>query len=316
MFRRRSLQQRVSNSFRVITELDLSHRYEVQAGTIALVILGLLALVGLVLSGWPRAEGGDVSVVVEFDDSRGVSVGDQVLVAGVPVGRVISVDLQEPGRVLVTLAVVARERPHRDAGAEIVALNLVGKHAVSYRPGTAPALLPADTLVRGTNADELTKHLTQVREEGATLFRRVERFATPEFARDLAGARAATAKAMRALKAVPADSVGRTLERSLLATHGVLVGLDSLAALVRAESLPVQAETLSGSLGDLIAGLGASEEALTNVRARIDSGQGTVGRLVQDSALQRELNATRRSVDLLLWKYLRRRPRAEREGGS
>jgi hypothetical protein len=58
----------------------------------------------------------------------------------------------------------------------------------------------------------------------------------------------------------------------------------------------------------LLAGVEDVRERLTAIQARIDSGQGNVGRATHDSTLRWELRAARESLDHLLLKYTGRRP--------
>jgi hypothetical protein len=58
-----------------------------------------------------------------------------------------------------------------------------------------------------------------------------------------------------------------------------------------------------------------TQERLTAIRSRMDSGQGNIGLATRDAALRRELDATREALDNLLAKYLGRKPAGGRTDG-
>ncbi|MDH5197771.1 MAG: MlaD family protein, partial [Gemmatimonadota bacterium] len=157
MAKRRSLSDRVTDSFRVLTELDLSHAYERQAGTIALIVLGVAIVVALIVTGG-RVGGSDrIAFEAEVPSAGGLASGDPVLVRGVPVGRVEGVDLIGPGHVRVRLSVDPAYAPRRDASVVLVALDLVGSQGIMYERGVAADPLPADVPVVGAAPETLAE---------------------------------------------------------------------------------------------------------------------------------------------------------------
>lgn len=303
---RRSIPQRVSDSFRVIKELDLSHVYERQAGSVTLLVLAL-AVGGAVVGGWLAWGRGRVTVVAEFDGARGLVGGDPVVVAGVSVGRVRRVELVEPGRVRVTMVVERGRRPRRDASLAIVSLNLIGDVAVSYDPGGDTVYLSDGQLLAGRAPASLDAELVGLREraEDAALASRA--FLRPDFAADVADARAATTRAQAALASAGAAPAA-ALAEALAAGQAALRSLDSLVSRVPVDSTRVRLDELGTNAGELMAGVGAFQERLAAVQQRMARGEGNVGLATRDSALRVALAATRRSLDHLLLKYLGRRP--------
>ncbi len=302
---RRSFPQRITDSFRVISELDLSHAYERQAGSLALIVLVGAVVVSAVL--WVQVLHPVVrtEVLVEFPDVRGLVVGDRVQVAGVTVGRVHRVELLGPGRVLVGLRVDPSARPRRDAHAEIVALNLVGGNAVSFSPGVADDFLGDVVLVGSAPASSAAMPALRAEAERVALAASV--FARADLQRDVAAAQAATRRAMAALAQAPADSAAAATTAALASTDALFARLDSLVgSLAGVDS--TRLAHLGASAQDLAGGLAAIQERVAVLRERVDRGDGTLARSLHDDALRRELEATRRSLRLLQEKYLGRRP--------
>jgi hypothetical protein len=139
-------------------------------------------------------------------------------------------------------------------------------------------------------------------------------FLRRDFAADLAAARAATARAREALADVP-RATRDALSEALTEGEAALRALDSLAARVPADSIKGGLAALGGNAGELMNGVGEVQARLATIQERIADGQGNVGLATRNGALRRELEATRRSLDDLLFKYLGR-PLGGRPGGG
>jgi hypothetical protein len=308
---RKSLTDRVTDSFRVLTELDLSHAYERQAGTIALGVLAIAALtiaVVLSLTAGPEHR----TVTMEFPSAAGLAGGDAVLLRGVPVGRVQKIELVGPGRVRVTASLEAALAPRRDAGAEILALDMVGNQAVSYHPGTADEMLPAGAPVPGMAAPTLAERLGELREQAAELAVQLRAF-DPEVVREgVARVEEALATARTSVQGFPADSLALAID-GLLVRGQLLVGrLDSVRAAFPDAELAVQKESLTANAAVLMGEVGAVQAGLAAVQDRMAAGEGNIGRFQKDSAFRTELDGVRRSLRHLQEKLLGRAPAAPR----
>ncbi|MET9339982.1 MlaD family protein [Nonomuraea sp. NPDC003804] len=87
-------------------------------------------------------------LVATFDDVSGLLVGDQVKIAGAPVGQVRSIRVVD-GRAEVTLEVQEAVRIPSDSEAAIRWRNAVGQRVVYLVPGTAPdRLAPGARIAR------------------------------------------------------------------------------------------------------------------------------------------------------------------------
>jgi phospholipid/cholesterol/gamma-HCH transport system substrate-binding protein len=308
MPRRRSVPQRVSDSFRAIAQLDLSHRYEQQAGLITIAVIAVLVVALLLVSGWRLGGGGKVDVVARFANVAGLSSGDLVQVSGVAVGRVRAVTLQPSGDVQVRLRLDRAMRPRRDARVQIISLGLVGDRAVDYAPGTAPEFLPEGEMLVGSVPVGLQQGLVAAAQAGRELAAGSTAFSRDDLRRDLATAQAATTRALTVLSRVQGDSLAAATADVLRASHAMFGRLDSVAAEVRAGQSSGSLQRVAASAGDLAEAAGDARNALDRMRQRLDRGEGGVARLSSDGTFRAELEATRRSLDLLLAKYGGRRP--------
>ncbi|MCT9930490.1 MCE family protein [Planotetraspora sp. A-T 1434] len=100
----------------------------------ALVTAGLLGLIGARIA---RLQTGPVyRLVAVFDDVSGLREGDQVKIAGAPVGQVETIKVLD-GRAEVTMAVERAVRVPSDSEAAVRWRDAIGQRVVYLLPGTA-----------------------------------------------------------------------------------------------------------------------------------------------------------------------------------
>lgn len=307
MPRRRSLTDRVTDSFRILTELDISHAYERQAGTIALIVLAVLVVAVVVIARQVRGPT-HVPVTMEFPGAAGIAGGDPVLLRGVPIGRVGGVRLVGPGRVQVTTSVDEQYAPRRDATAQIVALDMVGSQAVAYEPGSASEALPLGVPIAGEDAITLQQQLATLRERAQTIAVNLRDFDPAVFRDELARTQQALARAQDAARRLPADSITAGLDVLFGEGERVVARLDTVRAAFPAAQIAEQRDSLMANASVLMEQVGAIQASLGAIRERMAAGEGTVGRLQHDSTLRLELDAVRASLQALQEKLLGRRP--------
>lgn len=117
-------------------------------------IVGIFVLVGLVCLGYLSIKlgkleliGGNVyEVVAQFNTASGLKSGSAVEIAGVEVGRVRSITLNED-RAAVTLAVDKSVKLYTDTIASIKTRGIIGEKFLALSPGGGgDPLKPGDTI--------------------------------------------------------------------------------------------------------------------------------------------------------------------------
>jgi virulence factor Mce-like protein len=109
----------------------------------------LLALAGVVVAVILLGQGSPTyKLRLQMSNANGVRNGSQVLLGGVPVGTVGSLDLGPRDSVIATLNLNPKQvRIGQGARASIIAANLLGEEYVSLNPGDARRPLPAGSLI-------------------------------------------------------------------------------------------------------------------------------------------------------------------------
>lgn len=117
-------------------------------------IVGVFVLVGIVCLGYLSIKlgkleliGGDVyEVVAQFNTASGLKNGSSVEIAGVEVGRVRAINLNED-RAAVTLAVDNKVKLYTDTIASIKTRGIIGEKFLALSPGGGgDPLKPGDTI--------------------------------------------------------------------------------------------------------------------------------------------------------------------------
>lgn len=123
------------------------------------LVVGLFVLVGLVCLGYLSIKlgkleviGGDLyEVEAQFNSASGLKPGATVEIAGVEVGRVRSIRLQED-RALVKLAVNNGTKLYTDTIASIKTRGIIGEKFLALSPGGGGDPLKAGDVIRDTES--------------------------------------------------------------------------------------------------------------------------------------------------------------------
>ena len=135
-------------------------------GIAALLVVCLLAAVGVVV--WQRTGTGKTEVTAYFDNSNGIYEGDDVLIAGVPVGRIDKIEPQ-PQRAKITFQIDDKYKVPENVNAVIINPTLVSARAIQLTPAytSGPVLKSGTVIPRERTAvpvefDDLRKQLEKL----------------------------------------------------------------------------------------------------------------------------------------------------------
>ncbi|MFC4060013.1 MCE family protein [Planomonospora corallina] len=113
------------------------------------VTVTLITLIGAEIA---RVGGGDTyGLVAVFDDVSGLRPGDEVKIAGAPVGQVDGIEVAG-GRAEVTLSVRTSVRVPSDTAAAVRWRDTIGRRVVYLEPGTARDTLADGARIRRTSS--------------------------------------------------------------------------------------------------------------------------------------------------------------------
>jgi phospholipid/cholesterol/gamma-HCH transport system substrate-binding protein len=262
-----------------------------------LTALGLLVIVAAAVFIWgffflmgdPLLAGGD-EVVVVMDDGAGLNRGDRVQLHGVQVGTVRRVELKPGERVHVKIKVDNGVRLPADTRA-LSRADVFGATTVELLPGDALVMLQGGDTIRGYAQTTLPDLAAELGGQARVLLASADSLLSPQAVADLratASVLPGTAQQLQSAfseLAAAAVSFRRMAEEMENARPGE--GTAETLAEMRATA---QAATAALTTMDL------SLHSFASVMAKIDRGEGSLGRLVNDTTLYGDLTATIREV--------------------
>jgi phospholipid/cholesterol/gamma-HCH transport system substrate-binding protein len=126
------------------------------------LIVGVFVLAGLVAIGWLALDlgrgafvaGDAYTVTAEFANTGSLTTGSNVVIAGVPVGRVTKVALNPKNfRAVVSLEVERAVQLPTDSIASVKTAGLIGDKYISIAPGGDPDMIKPDGIIAETESD-------------------------------------------------------------------------------------------------------------------------------------------------------------------
>jgi phospholipid/cholesterol/gamma-HCH transport system substrate-binding protein len=265
-----------------------------------LASLGLLTIVATVLFFWglfyllgtPLFRGGtDVTVVL--NNGGGLKRSDPVQLQGVMVGNVRDVRLNPAGGVVVGLRLDDGLSLPTDTRA-VVRGDVFGAHVVDLLPGSSMLRLSAGDTIRGGASPELSQIATDLSSRVESVLLSADALLSPQAVRDVhatASVLPAGAQELRAAfaeLALASAALRRTAERVEGADTGTRLNSTLGEVEASARALTAAAGRMEESLGSFASVLG-----------KIDNGNGTLGRLVNDTTMYSEMNQALREMRAL-----------------
>jgi phospholipid/cholesterol/gamma-HCH transport system substrate-binding protein len=265
-----------------------------------LATVGLLTLVASVIFVWglfwllgtPLLRPGmDVSVVLA--DGGGLKRSDRVELQGVGVGNVTEVRLNPEGGVYVRLRLNNELALPADTRAVVVG-DVFGAHTVQLVPGQALVRLGAGDTIRGGATPQLSQIATDLSARVESVLMNADNLLSPAAVGDVHATAAILPAGAEELRAAFAElrmasaSLRRTAER----VEGSEAGASLNSAIGEVERTAV---ALTAAAGRMEQSLGSFASLL----GKIDNGNGTLGRLVNDTTMYVEMNHTLREMRAL-----------------
>lgn len=277
-----------------------SYRKEATVGLF--VIVGVVAFVLGAM--WLRGQswGNPPVVRAAYENIATLKVGSPVMISGVQVGRVEELQFVRVGRVIAVFTYNDDQvTPTAGATATIRGVGLLGDMVIDFDPGEG-APLGDDAVIEGTLETGLAAVGADLADQASTTLASLNAMLDTGLVVDLRRTLRSSEQLMRYLadrRDGPTAEVNATM-RQLQAVSArfdtALAGIDTPALAARLDST-LRAAT---DLTDRLATMTARADSLV---ARINRGEGSLGRMVADSGLymelERTLAATRALVDSL-----------------
>jgi phospholipid/cholesterol/gamma-HCH transport system substrate-binding protein len=262
---------------------------EAKVGFFVIIAIALLGFMAVKLNKFSFLKDDGYPLYVYFDSASGLAKDVQVEIAGVQVGRVGAIAL-ENGQAKVTLHIDSNVKLTKDVSALIRTRGILGDKFIELTPGSyaAPVLAAGGRITHttpSTDIDTLMNVLGEVARDIKQL--------TGAFSKVLGGE-----SGEASLKTIVdnATSLVETLNRAVAANQQDLSRMVSNLADF-SETLKKVGDANQGDIGPTISALRSTAEHmqylaknLNQVVTKINSGQGSIGKLVNNSEVLDNLN--------------------------
>lgn len=279
--------------------MDLHYQREITVGTLVLAGIGLfvagtLWLKGSTLRSPARTE------QVRFTDAGGLQIDNEVRVSGYPVGKVVAIVFERPGRVLVTFTVPPSLEIHSDASAAIVTSLFASGSTMSLNAGSesAPLLAEGQVIVGAAGSDLFAKGSALADRADSALIG-VQAIANQRTADNLTATLAALQRVLNTLnQRVPATT--DEAQRTMIALRHLSERLDSTLATMPVGNAIERADTLARNLSTMSLQLTATGARLDTLLQKVNRGEGTIGKFASDTGLYQDTRRALQSMQALI----------------
>ncbi len=280
------------------------------------------------------SKAGSYEVSAMFDDVLGLEKKSPVQIAGIDIGRIKNVELYK-GKAKVTLEIDGDVELYDDASIEKVSISLLGDYKLAVEPGSATKgvrLKNGDPIKNVKSLSNVDAIIGEVREMSTAISKLVagtpgqpaplERIVT-----DVQGTAAASREIMEAVSqniganTTKLDKILTNIEAFTKDLSTISQGkdrdVDAILKDVRAISASLK--VTSQNIEQIVAGQSKDDinqsvkslkqtlntmkralENITSITGKIDKGEGTVGKLINDKSIHTELKEAAQGVNSLV----------------
>lgn len=274
-----------------------SYQKEILVGVFVLVAVSAFVAGAL----WLRGKGvGRDDVYVVFSDVATLKDASTVRISGAQVGRVDGINFIAPGRVIVGLKFAKKNqvRVTSTAAATVTAIGMLGDYMVVLDPGKGTPLQRGDT-IRGSVAAGVFDKASEVATKASETMTRLNAMLDTQLVVELRHTLVSTQRFMKYLadeKNGPTAQVNPTM----VALQNTSARLDSTLAQVDPGRLQTRLDSTMRSAGGAADRLAATAARADSLMAIIQHGNGTMGRLMNDSTMYGDLRKALQEMTALL----------------
>lgn len=262
--------------------------------TVAVLIVGSLWLArGGLSKGYP--------LYSKFPWGAGLKQGQPVWLVGVSVGYVDDVELKQDGTLVTTFRIQGNYKVPLGSTATVVPNGIFGDAAVALTPaGPNPrSFSPGDTVPVGRSTPGIAQ-LTAKADSIATSVNAITGSLQKELVaaggiRDLRNTLAGTNRLVAEFGAIAAEQ-----SRQLTATMTSVRRLTTAVDPVKVDSVVNNLQTTSANMSAMSSELKATSVKLDGIIAKVDSGPGSIAKLINDPGVYNDVRALLQRMDSLV----------------
>lgn len=276
-------------------------RREVHVGLF--VVMGILAvLAALFALTDPGTFRGRYYVSTVVQDAGGIRKGDPVQMKGVNIGRIRDFTIDGDGvRISMELEHSRGYVVPADSRVSIVSGGLLQSMVAEIIPGRATEPLRDGAVLPSTEAPTLTGTVETLGADADTVLLRAQQLLNAQTIASVGASAQQMQELLVQLTALATDqrtqlnALTTSLQRSAQGLEGTVAAVNQpelARAIARTDSMSIRLDAATGSLQQ-------ASQSLATLVARVEGGEGTLGRLTRDDELYQNLNAAVTSLNQL-----------------
>ncbi|MFQ5746417.1 MAG: MlaD family protein [Gemmatimonadota bacterium] len=294
------------------------YRIELQVGLFVLVAL-IALVIGVFWVSGTRIGGHRLRFYAATPEAAQLAEGSRIYLRGVDVGSVLDVALAGDHAVLTLEIAQDGGGLPRDTRAAIRPSGFLGSQLIELIPGDADVPLGDGDTIRGGPLPDLQSVAGDLGDRAGRVLEQTEKLLgdeTVEGVRRSSTALSATMADLQALISSEREALS-TLIESLSATSARLAGATSGPELDRTVA---NIDSLTSRLRAASAGMDSTSRSLASIVAKVDAGEGSLGKLVNDPELYEKIAAAMENIQVateeiaLLSRDVRKHPERYLEG--
>lgn len=271
--------------------MDKTKRNLAALGALTILAVGVFFWGLYYLLGNPVLRGG-MDVIVSLPSGGGMKRGDRVTLQGVEIGSVKDIELH-PNGVTATLRLNQTYPLPADTRATVTG-DVFGAHTLELIPGNALVKLEKGDTLGGVMAPALADAAAELSARAQTTLQRANELLSPAAVANLHATAAVLPSSAEQLRAAFAE-----LRLASAALRRTAEGLEDAKTGQALNTAIGRVDSTARAMTQVAVSMDRSLGSLHSVFEKIDRGDGTLGRLVNDTSLYSNLNGAARDIRAL-----------------
>lgn len=270
-------------------------RHESAAWVGLFLIVGLLAVLGtLFVMTEPAMFRGRYIIYTGVANAGGMRRGDAVQMRGVPIGRVMRLRITQQG-VSIQMEIEGEYDIPRDSHVEIKSGGLMQGMVVDVVPGRAAEFVRGGDVLPGTSGQGMGDIAADLNDQVQEVLKRVQALLSESTVTNVHDSAADLSALLKELNATVGEQ-RKELGALTASLRKSSEGLEKVTAGPELERSAKRIDEMTARMNEVSTTLDRSSKSLESVIARMDRGEGTLGKMSRDPALYDNLTQAARNI--------------------
>jgi len=253
-------------------------------------------------------------IITTFVPSAGgIRRGDPVQMRGVNIGRVQRFRMAPEG-VAIRLEIEGEYEVPVDSHVELKSSGIMGGIVADIVPGRATKFFQNGDTIPGQSDEGMMEVTNRISEQVETVLKKMDTLLSQGAIEDVHSSTADLRKLLAQLNGTVAEqrrellTLNRSLQKSSEGIERATAGIEKITTAPELDRTIKRLDALTQHIDEVTGSLDRSSRSLESVMARLDRGEGTLGKLTKDDALYNNMNAAAVNLNKLA-EDIRQQPR-------